>query len=93
MPRKSLDPKGFIFIAGLLLASHCTTIQEGFRGIERKIEATGVRDGQKILSQGLSDEIIQLRSEAFKELAKSPNTKIIITDGKTPMMISNLRGK
>ena len=68
--------------------------QEKREAERRKIEAAGVRDAQKILSQGLSDEIIQLRSiEAFKELAKSPNTKIIITDGKTPMMISNPRGK
>ncbi len=68
--------------------------QEKREAERRKIEAAGVRDAQKILSEGLSDEIIQLRSiEAFKELAKSPNTKIIITDGKTPMMISNPRGK
>lgn len=27
--------------------------------------------------------------EAFPELAKSPNTKIIITDGKTPYLINS----
>ncbi len=54
----------------------------------RKIEAEGTRDAQQILSQGLSKEIIELRSiEAFRELANSPNTKIIITDGKTPYLI------
>ncbi len=54
----------------------------------RKIEATGTRDAQQILSQGLSKEIIELRSiEAFRELANSPNTKIVITDGKTPYLI------
>jgi regulator of protease activity HflC (stomatin/prohibitin superfamily) len=54
----------------------------------RRIEAEGNRDAQKILAEGLSDAIIQLRSiEAFKELAKSPNAKVIITDGKTPMLI------
>lgn len=54
----------------------------------RRIEAEGNRDAQKILAEGLNDAIIQLRSiEAFKELAKSPNAKIIITDGKTPMLI------
>lgn len=54
----------------------------------RRIEAEGNRDAQKILAEGLSDAIIQLRSiEAFKELAKSPNAKIIITDGKSPMLI------
>ncbi len=54
----------------------------------RRIEAEGNRDAQKILAEGLSDAIIQLRSiEAFKSLAESPNAKIIITDGKTPMLI------
>lgn len=52
------------------------------------IKATGTRDAQKILAQGLTQEIIKLKSiEAFNELAKSPNTKIIITDGKTPFLI------
>jgi regulator of protease activity HflC (stomatin/prohibitin superfamily) len=56
---------------------------------ERKIiEATGTRDAQKILAEGLTESIIKIRSiEAFQELSKSPNSKIIITDGKTPLMI------
>ncbi|HRI29537.1 MAG TPA: prohibitin family protein, partial [Chitinophagales bacterium] len=58
---------------------------------ERKIiEAQGVRDAQKILSEGLNEQIIKLRSiDAFKELSASPNTKIIITDGKTPLLIND----
>ena len=63
--------------------------QEQLEAERRKIEAEGTRDAQRILSQGLSKEIIKLRSiEAFRELARSPNTKIIITDGKTPYLIS-----
>jgi len=56
---------------------------------ERKIiEAEGTRDAQKIISEGLTDQLIKIRSiEAFQELSKSANTKIIITDGKTPMLI------
>jgi len=55
----------------------------------RRIEAEGNRDAQKILSEGLNEAIIKLRSiEAFKELSKSPNAKIIITDGKTPILIN-----
>jgi regulator of protease activity HflC (stomatin/prohibitin superfamily) len=54
------------------------------------IEAKGRRDSQKILSEGLTDEIIKIRTiEAFIELAKSPNAKVIVTDGKTPMLIDN----
>ncbi len=58
---------------------------------ERKIiEAKGLSDAQKILSEGLTQEIIKLRSiEAFSELSKSPNTKVIITDGKTPFIVDN----
>jgi regulator of protease activity HflC (stomatin/prohibitin superfamily) len=39
----------------------------------------------KIVAEGLNNDIIKLRSiEAFLELSKSSNSKIIITDGKTP---------
>jgi regulator of protease activity HflC (stomatin/prohibitin superfamily) len=65
-------------------------IQQSKLEAERKIiESTGERDAQKILSQGLTSQIIKIRSiEAFKELALSPNSKVIITDGKTPFLIS-----
>lgn len=58
---------------------------------ERKlIEAKGTRDAQKILAEGLTKSILEFKSiEAFLELAKSQNSKVIITDGKTPMMINN----
>ena len=58
---------------------------------DRKIiEAKGTSDAQKIISEGLTNEIIKIRSiEAFIELSKSPNSKIIITDGKTPFLINN----
>lgn len=56
---------------------------------ERKIiEAKGTSDAQIILSNGLTDQIIKIKSiEAFNELSKSPNSKIIITNGKVPFLI------
>ena len=55
----------------------------------KKIEAQGVRDAQKILAEGLSDQILQLRQiEMMNSLMKSQNAKIIITDGKTPVMMT-----
>ena len=52
------------------------------------IKAKGTRDEQKILAEGLTDEIIKLKSiEAFNELSKSPNSKVIVTDGKAPFLI------
>ena len=54
----------------------------------KKVEAEGVRDAQMIITEGLNPMIIQFKSiEAFQKLAESDNTKIIITDGKTPMLI------
>ncbi len=62
--------------------------QEKLEAERKIIEAKGTRDSQKILSEGLTDEIIKVRSiEAFIELSKSTNSKIIITDGKVPYLI------
>lgn len=62
--------------------------QEKFEAERKIIEAKGTRDAQKILSEGLTSEILKLRSiDAFNELSKSTNAKIIITDGKTPFLI------
>lgn len=60
------------------------------REAQRKlIEAQGIRDAQKIISEGLSKSIIEWQSiEAFRELAKSPNAKIILSDGSAPMLIN-----
>jgi prohibitin 1 len=66
------------------------TLKQAKLEADRKIiEAKGTSDAQKIISEGLTSEIIKIRSiEAFMELSKSPNTKIIITDGKTPFLIN-----
>jgi regulator of protease activity HflC (stomatin/prohibitin superfamily) len=54
-----------------------------------KIQAEGIRDAQRIISESLSPMIIQFKSiEAFKELTNSPNSKVIITDGRTPLLIN-----
>jgi len=69
------------------------TLRQAKLEADRKIiEAKGTSDAQKIISEGLTNEIIRIRSiEAFMELAKSPNTKVIITDGKTPFLIDSDR--
>lgn len=62
--------------------------QERLEAERKIIEATGTRDAQKILSEGLTDNIIKIRSiEAFIELSKSANSKVIETDGKVPYLI------
>lgn len=59
----------------------------------RKIEAQGIRDAQRILAEGLTPLVLSFQSiEAFRELARSPNTKVIITDGKSPILLGNGSG-
>jgi len=56
----------------------------------RTIEATGIRDSWAIIAQGLTPTIITYQSiEAFRELARSPNAKVIVTDGKAPFLITD----
>ncbi len=51
-------------------------------------EAEGIRDAQRIISEGLTPLPIQREQiEAFRELATSPNAKVIVTDGQSPPMI------
>lgn len=63
--------------------------QQAERAAEIKIiEATGERDAQKILSEGLTPEILKLKSiEAFRQMAKDSSSKIIITNGSTPFLV------
>lgn len=56
----------------------------------RRVEAEGIRDAQLIISEGLTPLLIQREQiEAFRELATSPNAKVIITDGNssTPQVL------
>lgn len=56
----------------------------------RTIEAQGIRDSWAIIAQGLTPSIISYQQiEAFRELARSSNAKVIVTDGKSPMMLTN----
>ena len=44
-----------------------------------RIEAEGIRDFEEIVSKGLSDKLLKWKGiEATKEIAKSPNTKVVI---------------
>mgnify|MGYP002778353304 CR=1 FL=1 len=55
----------------------------------KRIEAEGTRQAQEIVGASLNPMIISFRSiEAFRELARSPNAKVIVTDGRTPYLIA-----
>jgi regulator of protease activity HflC (stomatin/prohibitin superfamily) len=57
----------------------------------KRVEAQGIADYQKILSTGLSDKQLQYESiKAQKEIALSPNAKVIIMGGgKNPIILSD----
>jgi regulator of protease activity HflC (stomatin/prohibitin superfamily) len=56
----------------------------------KRIEAEGTRDAQKIVTESLNDIVIKYMSiEAFKKIATSNTANVIITDGKTPLLIND----
>jgi regulator of protease activity HflC (stomatin/prohibitin superfamily) len=60
----------------------------------KRVEAQGIADYQKILSTGLSDKQLQYEQiKAQKEIATSPNTKVIIMNGRsnTPLLLSDAK--
>jgi regulator of protease activity HflC (stomatin/prohibitin superfamily) len=55
----------------------------------KKIEAEGIKNYQQIISLGLSELLIRWNTvQAFEKLSASPNTKTIITNGGSPMMLN-----
>lgn len=65
--------------------------RERLEAQRRIIEAEGIRDAQKIIASGLTPDVIAWQSiEAFRELASSEATKVIITDGDAPFLIDGI---
>ena len=65
-------------------------LQREKKEAERKrIEAEGVRDAQKIIKEGITEGNIKWKSlEVLREISTSPNAKLIITDGNSPVLIN-----
>lgn len=54
----------------------------------RKIEAEGIRDANRIISEGLTPEVLRYKAiEAYRELSTSPNAKLIIGSGDQPILM------
>lgn len=63
-------------------------LKEKQEASRRIIEAEGIRDANKIISEGLTPQIIQYKTiEAYRELSKSPNAKLIIGSGQQPILM------
>ncbi|MBL6871407.1 MAG: prohibitin family protein [Flavobacteriales bacterium] len=55
----------------------------------KRIEAAGIRDAQLIIKEGITQGNIEWKSlEVLREIATSNNAKLILTDGKTPVLIN-----
>ena len=54
------------------------------------IEAEAIKKQQEIVNSTLTDKLIKLKSlEITRDLVKSNNTKIIISDGKSPVILND----
>lgn len=54
------------------------------------IESEAIKKSQDILNSSLTDKLIKFKAlDITKELVKSPNAKIIITDGKSPVILGD----
>ena len=69
------------------------TLQKEVQEAERKrIEAQGIADFQKIVTEGINDNLLKWKGiEATQELAKSPNSKMVIIGGVNglPIILNN----
>ena len=64
-------------------------LKENKEAERKRIEAAGIRDAQLIIKEGISEGNIEWKSlEVLREIATSTNAKLIITDGKTPVLIN-----
>lgn len=53
----------------------------------RVIEAQGIKEANELLNSSLTPTILKYKSiEAFRDVSSSGNSKVIITDGKTPLL-------
>ena len=71
-----------------------TLNKERQEATRRIIEAEGIRNSQKIISEGLTPMLLQFKSiEAWLKLSQSPNSKVIITSGNQPFVIGTEQQK
>ena len=69
-------------------------LQREEREARRKlIEAKGTRDANLKLAEGLTPSVLRYKAiEALRRLAKSPNAKVIITNGANPLGLGPVSG-
>ena len=62
----------------------CRLQKEKQEAKRKRIEARGIHDSQQVVAQGISPQLLEWKGiEATENLAKSPNSKIIVVIGNT----------
>ncbi len=63
--------------------------QERLEAERKRIEAQGVRDAQETVARTLDEDMLRYTAiQAFEALATSPNAKVIVTDGQSPLLVT-----
>jgi regulator of protease activity HflC (stomatin/prohibitin superfamily) len=87
--RQIIDAEGAKEIARIQAEGkkNATIIDAEAKAKGTEIEAEGIKRANDLISVSLTPNVLKFKQiEAFQKLSASPNTKTIITDGKTPMV-------
>lgn len=87
--RQIIDAEGAKEIARIQAEGkrNATIIEAEARAKRTEIEAQGIQRANDMINASLSNNVLKFKQiEAFQQLSSSPNTKTIITDGKTPIV-------
>jgi len=87
--RQIIDAEGAKEIARIQAEGkkNATIIDSEARARGNEIEAAGIKKANDLISVSLTPNVLKFKQiEAFQKLSTSPNTKTIITDGKSPMV-------
>jgi regulator of protease activity HflC (stomatin/prohibitin superfamily) len=87
--RQIIDAEGAKEIARIQAEGkkNATIIDSEAKARGNEIEAEGIKKANELISLSLTPNVLKFKQiEAFQLLSASPNTKTIITDGKTPIV-------
>jgi prohibitin 1 len=87
--RQIIDAEGAKEIARIQAEGkkNAAIIESEAKAKSNEIEAEGIKKANDLISVSLTPNVLKFKQiEAFQKLSASPNTKTIITDGKTPIV-------
>ncbi len=87
--RQIIDAEGIKEIARIQAEGkkNATILASEAKAKSNEIEALGIKNANELINSSLSPNVLKFKQiEAFEKLSTSQNAKIIVTDGKAPMM-------